>query len=83
VHHVLHPTCWTVGPLCYLQDHYTLPEAGGRGVALALMERAFAEADAAGAPDVHWHTAENNDAGRMLYDRIGQLTRHIKYRRAG
>ncbi|MDT8855609.1 GNAT family N-acetyltransferase [Paracoccaceae bacterium Fryx2] len=82
VHFLYHPTCWKTGPVCYLQDIYTVPSARGQGVARALMQAVFTAADAAGAPDVYWLTAENNYPGRMLYDQLGVKTAFIEYNRA-
>ena len=38
-------------------------------------------ADEAGADQVYWLTAHSNATARKLYDRVGQLTPFIKYRR--
>ena len=67
--------------MCYLQDLFTAPEARGQGVARALIEAVYAAADAAGAPSVYWLTAEDNYAGRMLYDRVAAKTPFIRYSR--
>ena len=67
--------------MCYLQDLFTAPDARGRGVARALIEAVYAAADAAGTPAVYWLTAEDNYAGRMLYDRVAVKTPFIRYRR--
>ncbi|MEO1423981.1 MAG: GNAT family N-acetyltransferase, partial [Pseudomonadota bacterium] len=37
--------------------------------------------DAAGAPAVYWLTQDFNTTGRLLYDRIGEVTPFIKYQR--
>ncbi len=81
VHFLFHPSSWVTGNVCYLQDLYTLPEARGRGVARALIETVYAEADAAGAPTVYWFTQDFNARARRLYDRIGVLTPFLRYNR--
>lgn len=81
VHYVFHPHMWRVEPVCYLQDLFTTPEARGQGVARALIETVYAEADNAGAPRVYWTTQEFNYKGRMLYDRVGIKTPFIRYDR--
>ena len=53
----------------------------GRGVARALIEAVYAAADAAGVPAVYWLTAEDNYAGRMLYDKVAQRSPFIRYQR--
>ncbi|MDZ4095660.1 MAG: GNAT family N-acetyltransferase [Paracoccaceae bacterium] len=83
VHYIVHPTCWKIEPVCYLQDLFTTPAARGQGVARALIEAVYARADAMGAPAVYWMTAETNYKGRMLYDKIGVKTPFIKYARRG
>lgn len=81
VHYVFHPNLWRPEGVCYLQDLFTAPEARGRGVGRALIEAVYAAADAAGVPAVYWLTAEDNYAGRMLYDRVGRRSPFIRYNR--
>ena len=64
-----------------MQDLFTLPEARGKGVARALIEAVADAAKARGAASVYWLTAEDNYAGRMLYDRVAARTPFIKYQR--
>lgn len=82
-HFLFHRHSWSVQDVCCLQDLYTDPEVRGRGVGRALIQAVYAAADAAGAPSVYWLTQEFNTRGRTLYDRIGQVTPFILYRRAG
>ncbi|MDO5614212.1 MAG: GNAT family N-acetyltransferase [Paracoccus sp. (in: a-proteobacteria)] len=83
VHYVYHPNLWRPEGVCYLQDLFTAPDARGRGVGRALIEAVYRAADLAGVPTVYWLTAEDNYAGRMLYDRVGQRTPFIRYMRPG
>ena len=46
-----------------------------------LREARYDAADAAGVPNVYWLTAEDNYAGRMLYDRVGAKSPFIRYNR--
>ena len=80
-HYVFHPNLCRPEGVCYLQDLFTAPEARGQGVARALIEAVYATADAAGAPNVYWLTAEDNYAGRILYDRVAAKTPFIRYSR--
>ncbi|WP_199260803.1 GNAT family N-acetyltransferase [Paracoccus binzhouensis] len=80
-HYVFHPNLWRDEGVCYLQDLFTAPEARGRGVARALIEAVYAEADRAGVPAVYWLTAEDNYPGRMLYDRVAAKSPFIRYNR--
>lgn len=81
VHYVLHRSCWTAGPYCYLQDLFTVPEARGQGVGRGLIEAVYAKAAEAGASRVWWLTQETNYAGRMLYDRVADRPGFIQYRK--
>jgi GNAT superfamily N-acetyltransferase len=80
-HYLCHRSCWSVANVCYLQDLFTVPAARGLGVGRALIGAVYAAADAAGAPDVYWLTAENNYRGRALYDSVGVRTPFIEYNR--
>lgn len=81
VHYVFHPSLWREDGICYLQDLFAAPEARGTGVGRRLIEAVYAAADRAGSPAVYWLTAEDNIAGRRLYDRVGTKTPFIRYNR--
>ncbi|MDS9467185.1 GNAT family N-acetyltransferase [Paracoccus sp. MBLB3053] len=81
VHFVFHPNLWRDEGVCYLQDLFTSPESRGKGIGRALIEAVYAEADEAGVPAVYWLTAEDNYAGRMLYDRVAVKSPFIRYNR--
>ncbi|WP_170443006.1 GNAT family N-acetyltransferase [Ruegeria arenilitoris] len=80
-HFLFHRHAWKIENVCYLQDLYASPHVRGSGVGRALIEAVYAEADRKGAPDVYWLTQEFNHTARQLYDRVGQLTPFLKYRR--
>jgi GNAT superfamily N-acetyltransferase len=80
-HVVLHPSTWSAGSYAYLEDLYVSSAARGSGVARALIEAVYAEADAAGADRVYWHTQEFNAPARSLYDQVAQRTSFIVYQR--
>lgn len=81
VHYILHRSCWTAGPYCYLQDLFTVPESRGQGVGRGLIDAVYAKAAEAGASRVWWLTQETNYAGRMLYDRVADRPGFIQYRK--
>jgi ribosomal protein S18 acetylase RimI-like enzyme len=81
VHYLFHPVTWAAGPRCNLEDLFTATEARGNGVGLALIEAVYAAADARGADQVYWLTAETNATARRLYDSVAKVTPFIKYRR--
>ncbi|WP_224815235.1 GNAT family N-acetyltransferase [Hasllibacter sp. MH4015] len=82
VHTIAHAHGWQEAPVTYLQDLFTIPAARGKGVARALIETVYADADAAGRPSVYWLTQTGNTTARALYDRIAQPTDFMKYSRA-
>jgi GNAT superfamily N-acetyltransferase len=81
VHYLFHRSTAKAGPICYLQDMFTVEAARGRGVGRALIEGVCACARAAGASRVYWHTQESNTTARALYDKIATLTSFVQYRK--
>ena len=81
VHYLFHPVTWAISDRCYLEDLFVSPSARGSGAGRALIEAVYRAADAAGADQVYWLTAQSNKTAQLLYDRIGQRTPFIKYRR--
>ena len=82
VHTIAHPHGWRTEDVTYLQDLFTTPEARGQGVARALIDTVYKDADAAGRPSVYWLTQMDNATARRLYDRIAQPTDFMKYQRS-
>lgn len=81
VHYLFHPSTWTIGPYCYLQDLFVHHTARGGGVGRALIEAVYEAADAHGASQVYWLTQDHNVTARRLYDTLASKTDFIKYRR--
>ncbi|MGI9516907.1 MAG: GNAT family N-acetyltransferase [Pirellulaceae bacterium] len=81
VHYLFHRSCWSIRNNCYLQDLFVDPQVRGKSIGRALIEAVYAAADAAGHPNVYWQTQHFNDAGRRLYDRVGELSPFIVYKR--
>ena len=81
VHYLFHPVTWSITPRCYLEDLYVAPDIRGGGIGARLIKAVYAAADVRQADQVYWYTDETNAAARRLYDRIGQLTPFIRYRR--
>lgn len=79
VHFLYHPSSWTIGPYCYLQDLFTFPKARKRGVGEALIEAVADAARAQNAARVYWLTHETNAPGRSLYDRVARHAGFIHY----
>ena len=80
-HLILHRSMWTAGPYCYLQDLFTAEWARRRGVARALIEHAYVEAERLGASRVIWLTQESNLEARVLYDQVAERSGFIQYRK--
>lgn len=80
-HLVFHPSTWTTGTYCYLEDLFVSREGRGSGAGLALIEGVYAEADRRGADRVYWHTQQYNAPARSLYDAVGHATSFVVYKR--
>lgn len=78
-HYLYHRSTITIGPACYLQDLFTVPEARGKGVGAALIDAVCDRAKAIGCPRVYWHTRETNTTARRLYDHVAQRSGAIVY----
>lgn len=78
---VFHRSTWSPTWYCYLEDLFVAPAARGSGIGRALIEATYAEADRRGASRTYWATQEKNETARTLYNRLGQLTDFVQYRR--
>jgi GNAT superfamily N-acetyltransferase len=81
-HFLFHRSTVLVGPSCYLQDLFTVPQARGQGVGRALIEAVAQRAAAAGAERLYWQTHESNAAAMRLYDQVAERSGFLVYRRA-
>jgi GNAT superfamily N-acetyltransferase len=82
VHFLYHRSTTLAGPVCYLQDLFTLESERGKGVARALIEAVYAAARAARAERVYWHTHETNHTAMRLYDSVAEKPGVVMYRRS-
>ena len=80
-HMIFHRSTIMIEPTCYLQDLFTLPEARGRGVGEQLIEAVYERARREGAGRVYWHTHQSNVTAMRLYDRVGERSGFIVYRK--
>jgi GNAT superfamily N-acetyltransferase len=80
-HCVLHPSTWSRGGTCYLEDLYVDSGHRGTGAARALIEAAGEQGRAAGAETLYWHTQAFNGRARSLYDTVARLTPFVHYER--
>ena len=79
-HFLYHRSTIALGPVCYLQDLFTVEAARGRGVGRALIEAVYECAQAAGSSRVYWQTHETNTTAMRLYDRIAEKSGFLVYR---
>lgn len=80
-HYLFHRSTTQLGPVCYLQDLYTAPDARGRGVGKALIKAVGQRARQAGCARLYWQTHETNTTARALYDKLASRSGFIVYRR--
>nr|WP_316654607.1 GNAT family N-acetyltransferase [uncultured Gellertiella sp.] len=78
--YLYHDSTWSEKQSCYLQDLYVDPVSRGGGLAKKLILACEAEAKAAGAFRLYWHTQEFNAPARSLYDTITSRSSFIVYR---
>jgi GNAT superfamily N-acetyltransferase len=77
--HFLTHASSTSADVCYLQDLYTAPEARGRGVARHLIRGIETWAGERGCARLYWHTKEDNQVARRLYDSVAENRGFIQY----
>jgi len=78
-HYVIHPHTWSAKNLCYLEDLFVKPEARGRGIGHALIERLTAMGRERDWKRVYWHTNAANEIARRLYDRFTPADDAVRY----
>ncbi len=80
-HYLFHRSTISIGPICYLQDLFTLESARGKGVGRVLIEEVYRCAERAGASRVYWHTHATNATARLLYDKVAEDSGFVVYRK--
>jgi len=78
-HFLFHPSCWTLKPVCYLQDLFTDAAYRGHGAGRALIEAVGQRAREAGSTRMYWLTQSHNAVARGLYDKIAKHSGFIRY----
>lgn len=78
-HFLFHASCWTLTPVCYLQDLFTDPAHRGRGCARALIGAVADTARSRGSTRMYWLTQSHNATARALYDKVAKHTGFIRY----
>jgi GNAT superfamily N-acetyltransferase len=80
VHYLYHRHTTMAGPICYLQDLYTLESERGKGVGRALIEAVYEQAMESGSSRVYWQTHETNQTAMKLYDSVADRSGFVVYR---
>jgi len=78
---IFHLDTVTVGPVCYLKNLFTCPDARGRGIGRALIYAVYEAAEQAAAERVTWLVHEGNTAAMRLYDEVATRTGFVQYRK--
>jgi len=81
VHYLYHRSTTAIAPNCYLQDLFTSEASRGKGVGRALINGVYDLAKAAGSGRVYWLTHETNHTAMQLYDKIGERSGFVVYRK--
>ncbi|WP_027058227.1 GNAT family N-acetyltransferase [Mesorhizobium loti] len=81
VHYLFHRSTTAIAPNCYLQDLFTTQGSRGKGIGRALIEGVYERAQAAGSGRVYWLTHETNQTAMKLYDKVGERSGFVVYRK--
>ena len=81
VHYLFHRSTTAISPNCYLQDLFTAQASRGKGFGRALIEGVYQRAQAAGSGRVYWLTHETNQTAMKLYDKVGERSGFVVYRK--
>lgn len=81
VHYLFHRNTNSIAPICYLEDLFTLESARGNGIGGMLINAIYEQAKIAGVARVYWQTHETNSAAMKLYDKVGERSGFVVYRK--
>ncbi|MGB0508095.1 MAG: GNAT family N-acetyltransferase [Pikeienuella sp.] len=79
VHYQLWHASLSASMTCYMADLYVEPDQRGSGAGRLLIDHVIGFAKSRGLPSVDWLTADNNYAGRRLYDTYSEKTPFVLY----
>ena len=79
VHFLYHPSTFTVGGNCYIEDLFVIPSARGQRVGRQLISAVVQAAKAKRVAEVYWQTEEFNGTARRLYERVAKRSPFIQY----
>ena len=78
--HHWHLSTWALAADGYLEDLFVAEAARGMGLGRALIDDLIAIGRAEGWSRLYWHTNEDNQRARALYDRYASNGGDIRYR---
>ena len=81
VHYLFHRSTSMIGPICYLEDLFTVETVRGQGVGRALIDAVYQRARSAGGLQVYWQTHETNRTAMALYDQVAERSGFLVYAR--
>ena len=81
VHYYFHPSSYNLTEACTIEDLYVSPESRGSGVGRWTIERVAEIAVSAGAPALHWKTAQSNFTAIALYRTLATQAEVLSFRR--
>jgi GNAT superfamily N-acetyltransferase len=76
---VLHPYTWGTDLVCYLEDLFVAEHSRGLGAGSALIEALIRLAKESGWSRLYWHTHEDNELARSLYDKFTPVDPFVRY----
>ena len=79
IHH-FHDSTWVKTPDCYLEDLFIDSSIRGKGIGRALIDDLIVICRDKGWSRLYWHTNEDNERARKLYDSYVESDGHIRYR---
>ena len=79
INFVIHPRTWSTHDSCYLEDLYVDASTRGHGVGRRLCEALQAYCTDQGFSQIYWHTKEQNETARKLYDKIAKKDDFVRY----
>ena len=77
-HFLFHTTTWDA-KVCYLQDLFVAEQYRGQGIARQLIETVAQVARDEHSSNFYWLTQDDNQAARLLYDKLADFAGFIRY----
>ncbi|MFT4649890.1 MAG: GNAT superfamily N-acetyltransferase [Polaribacter sp.] len=80
-HYFPHTDTWAALPVVYLNDLFVDPDSRGAGLGRSLINKIIEDAKENRWGEIYWHTAEQNNDARILYDKLtGGADGFVSYR---